>query len=122
MRILIDENKYLTCFCIDAELDGGIEVNTPENIDAFVDEFRAYKYDNGQLVLDANKLNELNQDGLMEDLRQKREKSCFPYVNRGQLWYSRLSDAQKTELNTWYQAWLDVTETKVIPNKPEWLI
>lgn len=55
-------------------------------------------------------------------LRQKREKSCFPYVNRGQLWYSRLSDAQKTELNTWYQAWLDVTETKVIPNKPEWLI
>ena len=30
-------------------------------------------------------------------------------------------EEQKTELLTWYQAWLDVTETGIIPEKPEWL-
>ena len=29
MKILIDENKYLTCFCIDADLENGIEVADP---------------------------------------------------------------------------------------------
>ncbi len=122
MKILIDENKYLTCFCVDAELNGGIEVNTPEDIDIFADEFRAYKYDNGQLTLDPIKLDELNNERLMDDLRHKRERKCFTYVNRGELWYSRLSDIQKEELSAWYQAWLDVTTTKIIPNKPDWLI
>lgn len=122
MKILVDSNNYLTCFCIDAELENGIEVSTPENIDAFIDEFRAYKYDNNQLVLDSVKLNELNNERLLDDLRNKREKNCFAYINRGELWYSRLSDTQRAELNTWYQAWLDVTETRTIPSKPEWLI
>ena len=122
MKILIDENKYLTCFCIDAELNGGIEVNTPEDIDTFADEFRAYKYDNGQLTLDSIKLDELNNERLMDDLRHKREINCFTYVNRGELWYSRLSEIQKEELSVWYQAWLDVTTTKIIPDKPDWLI
>lgn len=122
MKILIDENKYLTCFCVDAELNGGIEVNTPEDIDTFADEFRAYKYDNGQLTLDSIKLDELNNERLMDDLRHKRERNCFTYVNRGELWYSRLSEIQKEELSAWYQAWLDVTTTKVIPDKPDWLI
>lgn len=122
MKILIDENKYLTCFCVDAELNGGIEVNTPEDIDIFADEFRAYKYDNGQLTLDSIKLDELNNERLMDDLRHKRERNCFTYVNRGELWYSRLSEIQKEELSVWYQAWLDVTTTKIIPDKPDWLI
>lgn len=122
MKILIDENKYLTCFCVDAELNGGIEVNTPEDIDTFADEFRAYKYDNGQLTLDPIKLDELNNERLMDDLRHKRERNCFTYVNRGELWYSRLSEIQKEELSVWYQAWLDVTTTKIIPDKPDWLI
>ena len=122
MKILIDENKYLTCFCIDAELNGGIEVNTPEDIDTFADEFRAYKYDNGQLTLDSIKLDELNNERLMDDLRHKREINCFTYVNRGELWYSRLSEIQKEELSVWYQAWLDVTTTKISPDKPDWLI
>lgn len=121
MKILIDNNNYLTCFCVDAELENGIDVNTPNDIDTFADEFRAYKYVNGQLVLDSAKLEELNNEYLVDELRQKRERNCFMYVNRGELWYSRLSNAQKEELDIWYQAWLDVTETKVIPNKPEWL-
>ena len=54
-------------------------------------------------------------------LRRKREAQCFPYINRGQLWYDHLTDEQKQELDVWYTAWLDVTETKVTPERPSWL-
>lgn len=55
------------------------------------------------------------------DLRKRRELECFPIVNRGELWYERLTPGQKTELEVWYQAWLDVTETLTVPDLPEWL-
>ena len=51
-----------------------------------------------------------------------REIECFPIINRGTLWYSKLTVEQMSELDNWYQAWLDVTETKEIPEKPSWLI
>ena len=54
-------------------------------------------------------------------LRQKREVECFSVINRGELWYERLTDEQRKELEEWYQAWLDVTETKTEPNRPDWL-
>lgn len=54
-------------------------------------------------------------------LRKLREKECFELINRGELWYKRLTDEQKAELDVWYQSWLDVTETLEIPNKPDWL-
>lgn len=55
-------------------------------------------------------------------LRRRREIECFPIINRGQLWYETLTEKQKTELKNWYSAWLNVTETLIIPDKPEWLI
>ena len=122
MKILIDENKYLTCFCIDAELNGGIEVETPKDIDTFADMFRAYKYEDGSLVLDQHKLEVLNEERIIDSLRSQREKACFPYINRGYSWYSKLTDAQKEELETWYQEWLDVTDTRTVPEAPEWLV
>lgn len=54
-------------------------------------------------------------------LRNQREVECFSIINRGKLWYDSLDENQTIELNTWYQAWLDVTETRVIPIRPEWL-
>ena len=54
-------------------------------------------------------------------LRQMREEECYSYVNRGELWYKRLTEQQKQEFDMWYQAWLDVTDTFVIPTKPYWL-
>ena len=122
MKILIDENKYLTCFCIDAELENGIEVDDPDDLETFIDTFRAYKYENGNLILDENKLQSVNDVHIANKLRLKRQKVCFPYINRGYLWYSKLTAEQKDELDAWYQAWLDVTSTKVIPEKPEWLV
>lgn len=55
------------------------------------------------------------------ELRRKRQEECFSYINRGEIWYDRLTEEQKEELKQWYDAWLDVTETKVVPNKPDWL-
>lgn len=54
-------------------------------------------------------------------LRARRERECFIYVNRGAVWYDGLSAAQRRELDVWYKAWLDVTETLTSPQKPEWL-
>lgn len=56
-----------------------------------------------------------------EYIRDRRAKECFPIINRGKLWYDTLTDEQVNELTAWYEAWLNATETLVIPNKPEWL-
>lgn len=55
------------------------------------------------------------------ELRTRRKLICFPIVNRGQLWYDRLTKVQKEELNTWYDAWLDITEAMTEPEVPEFL-
>ena len=57
----------------------------------------------------------------IETLRQRREAECFSVINRGALWFDRLTEEQKAELDTWYQKWLDVTETRTVPDKPSWL-
>ena len=54
-------------------------------------------------------------------LRHIRENECFSIINRGQLWYAGLTTSQIEELQVWYADWLDVTETKIIPEKPTWL-
>lgn len=71
------------------------------------------------------------REQILNNLRNRREVECFAYVNRGVLWYNALTTEQQQELNTWYQAWLDVPqvyqETKpanietIIPQKPSWL-
>ena len=58
---------------------------------------------------------------LLYNLRTRREKECFPIINRGKLWYNCLTDDQIAELNDWYFAWLNVTETMIVPVKPQWL-
>lgn len=57
----------------------------------------------------------------IEKLRRKREIECFSVVNRGKLWYDKLKEEQVQELDNWYMAWLDITETLVEPQKPDWL-
>lgn len=54
-------------------------------------------------------------------LRLRREEECFSIINRGALWYARLSEDQVQELEQWYNDWLNVTETLVEPTKPEWI-
>lgn len=54
-------------------------------------------------------------------LRHRRERECFSVINRGALWYERLTEEKKVELGQWYDDWLDITETKIVPEKPIWL-
>ena len=63
----------------------------------------------------------LVQTPYVDGLRFARAMECFNIINRGQGWYLALTEEQKAELTDWYKAWLDVTETNTIPNKPAWL-
>lgn len=58
---------------------------------------------------------------ILYELRKRRELECFPIVNRGFLWYERLSQEQLSELEDWYQKWLDVTITGEVPMAPTWI-
>ena len=64
---------------------------------------------------------EQKKENIKNELRLLREQECFPIINRGQLWYSMLTTEQTEELKNWYNAWLDVTETLVVPDKPNWM-
>ena len=61
------------------------------------------------------------EEEYINNLRAKRETECFPIINRGQLWYDTLTEEQKAELKEWYIAWLNVTDTLVMPIKPKWV-
>lgn len=62
-----------------------------------------------------------DQEEIKNEFRRRRGKECFPIINRGQLWYNTLNEIQLAELEDWYNAWLNVTETLVPPLSPEWL-
>lgn len=63
----------------------------------------------------------ITEQDIVANLRVQREIECFSIINRGQLWYNSLTEEQLAELQVWYKAWLDVTETKITPEKPSWL-
>lgn len=124
MQVILNEQGFVDSYA----LIGGFEspslvVDEPEDIEDFQVNYRSYYLPDGNMLIKSNKKQaELENNKVLSNLRSQREKICFPYINRGDLWYNRLSDVQIAELNTWYQAWLDVTETKIIPEAPEWLI
>lgn len=68
-----------------------------------------------------NKTFNLVQTPYFDGLRFARQVECFDIINRGQGWYLLLTEDQKKELTEWYKAWLDVTETGIIPKKPSWI-
>lgn len=62
----------------------------------------------------------------LDRLRALRETECFTVINRGKLWYDRLTSEQFEELNEWYTTWLDITKInnnkiREIPQKPKWM-
>ncbi len=112
--IRINENGYVESpYIKDATIEIEIEDSEYEKITTFPFG-KNWRYINGKFILEA----------LMDDnnLRTRRQIECFNVVdNRSQLWWNHLTDDQKKELDTWYEAWLNVTETKIIPEKPKWL-
>ena len=53
-------------------------------------------------------------------LRERREIECFAIADRA-CWYDSLTNEQKKEVQMWRNAWLDVTQTLIIPTKPSWI-
>lgn len=121
MKVLLDEKGYVSSFAIEGELVGGLDLPEPEDIALFLEHFDAYKVQSDRLFFDESQLAALNEESEKDTLRQRRQTECFSFVNRGQLWYATLTVKQIAELTAWYTAWLKVTETKVVPERPAWL-
>ena len=121
MQIVTDEQGFVLSFAYVGTLVGGIEVPEPEDIDQFQHQFYAYQFQDGKLVYKNDAYETHPTEELMAEYRRRRETECFSVVNRGQLWYEGVSLAQLLELRQWYKAWLNVTETMVVPEKPAWL-
>jgi hypothetical protein len=121
MRIKTDEKGFITEYTLVGNLADSIEAAVPKDIEHFRVHYEAYACRNGELVFDSSRDDEVTDKTVKEELRIRRERECFSFVNRGQLWYGTLTVKQIAELTAWYKAWLKVTETKVVPDKPSWL-
>ena len=121
MQVTLNEIGYVSSFAWIGNLLEGTEVPEPAEPIHFAEHYTAYKLADGKLVFDTEKDKALQNDAELENLRQRREKECFSVINRGQLWYEGVSITQLLELRNWYRAWLKVTETGVIPERPTWI-
>jgi len=121
MNVLLDEQGFVKSYALIGALVDGIEIPDPEDILHFEEHFTAYKVRDGTAAFDTERQTLQEQEQTKETLRQQRETECFAVINRGQLWYEGISIAQLLELRSWYKAWLNVTETLVVPERPSWL-
>ena len=127
LQFKLDDNGFISEFMnVGSEgilPDGiAIEINVDNfNFDDFLENYRAYKFDGNKINRDDKQAIVVKDENEKELLRVRRLKECFPIINRGDMWYKTLSEEQEKELNVWYKAWLDVTETKIVPNMPSWL-
>lgn len=120
MRITVDEKGYVTGWSIAGD-EEGILCQVPADFDRFAVFYQGYRLENGELREDSEALAALQEQHRKEEIRRQREDQCFPFINRGTLWYESLTQDQRTQLRQWYQAWLDAPETMAIPKTPEWL-
>lgn len=98
-------------------LDATIPMEVSEDtwdIISYCKNFHNWKYENGNWTQVC-----INNEAY---LRKCRTIDCFNILdNRSLLWYNSLTEEQLEELNKWYQDWLNVTDTKIIPETPSWL-
>lgn len=121
MLITLDNNDCVSSYAFIGHLDGGIKICPPSDPEHFEAHYRAYKLISGELTFDEKLDLTIAGENAVNALRDQREEECFTIINRGALWYETLSEAQKNELTSWYRAWLHVTETMTVPDKPSWL-
>ena len=120
MKVTFDENGYVNGWCMVGD-NGGEEYDPPEDFDSFLDNCFCFKIVDGKLEKDMEKEAADVLEQTRTALREQREAECFSVVNRGWIWYSTLTLAQWRELRTWYMAWLKVTETLTVPERPSWV-
>jgi hypothetical protein len=74
-----------------------VEVITDTTLTA--DNIKGYKYQNGKLVYNEEEYYNILKNQTIENLRDQRRKECFNIINRGQLWYNKLTEQQILELD-----------------------
>ena len=121
MQVITDERGYVLSFAFVGNMVGATEIPEPEDLDLFLHQFYAFQLTDGKLVYSAAESEAVQIEERKSEYRRRRETECFSVINRGQLWYEGISLVQLLELQQWYKAWLNVTDTMVIPKKPEWL-
>ena len=124
MQVILNEQGYVHAYALIGSFGSdAVAVNEPADLNDFEKNYCSYYLSKGNvLVKSDSRQKEIEDQRELLSLRSLREKACYPVINRGELWYSRLTVDQKEELNTWYQAWLDVTDTRIVPESPDWLI
>lgn len=83
--------------------------------------YYSYNKNSNEYIVDIQKKEEYEREFLIIELRFRRERECFPIINRGTFWYEMLTEVQLKELKDWYVAWLNVTETLVPPDPLPWI-
>lgn len=103
--------------------NGGVKVpdDALDGCDPAILERGCYMWIDGAVVLDTGKLDGQIAAERAAKIRARRETECFTIINRGALWYDRLSPEQRAELDEWYQAWLDAPQTSVVPAPLKWI-
>lgn len=103
------------------EMDDCETIEITEDIDRL--KLSGYIYKDGKIAFDDAKWAEVQRKFELDNLRILREEECFSVINRGDAWYKLVvnTEEREKELQNWYQAWLDVTDTENIPKKPEWI-
>lgn len=127
LYIQVDIEGYITAIAQEAN-EGHME--TEITMEEFLERYGAenvtdgtHKYINGEILCDGGteRSRRINAQRLKQELRERRAQECYLVVNRGQVWYDKLTAEQKNELLCWYEAWLNVTETLNVPKMPSWL-
>ena len=121
MFVYIDESGFVKTYALVGTLVDGIELNEPDDLEHFENHYKAYHIVDNALVFDEKQEQTIEQETLKKELRERRQNECFAIVDRSKLWYDSLTQEQLKELQDWYNAWLTVTETMIVPVKPKWL-
>jgi len=120
MQIHVNTDGYIDGYATVGGFPDGIEVDdlVVEELDVDKLALGCYQYINGQAILDQTKCESIQYEAEAEALRAQRETECFAVCDR-YMWYNFLSSTNKAKVKEWYKAWLDVTETRTVPEPPE---
>lgn len=121
MQVITDEQGFVLSFAFIGNMVGAIEIPEPEDLELFLHQFYAFQLTDGKLTYNSAAYESHVSEETKAEYRRRREVECFSVINRGQLWYEGITLTQLVELRQWYKAWLNVTDTMVIPDKPGWL-
>lgn len=120
--IVVDANNNVIGMSENSKIE--IENCTTHLIDADLDHNKidGYIFKDNNVIFSDERFEKNQLESYKWDLRNKREIVCFSVVDRS-LWREKNvnTEERQNEFDNWYQAWLDVTETLVEPETPEWI-